>query len=123
MGAAKRLHFSPYITVLNIILKIIKTFYLFLLLLHFYHKYKISICYLQIKILDKILSYVIIITPNELNIVVNRRSFFFKRISILLFRHTHRKNPFGKNATPFGGMAMLILTIKFVWRQLGVSHF
>lgn len=47
------LHFSPYITVLNIILKIIKTFYLFLLLLHFYHKYKISIYYLQIKTLDK----------------------------------------------------------------------
>ena len=30
---------------------------------------------------------------------------------------------FGKSATPFDSMTMLLLAIKFVWRQLGASHF
>ena len=62
--------------------------------------------------------------PNELNIIANRRSFFFYRIIMLLFCHTIRTEfHLVKVRLPFDSMAMLILAIKFVWRQLGVSHF
>ena len=61
--------------------------------------------------------------PNELNNIANRRSLFFFRIIMLFFAILIENNPFGKSATPFDSMAMLILAIKFVWRQLGVSHF